>query len=237
MTDKEKSTILELITTLYLRLNGYFTTGFIIHSTGERIDGEVDVIGVRFPMHKQDYTEHGSSIFLEVPKNIDIVIAEVKAKGQQLQFNTSLQQQVTYEAWQKMLEWVGLMTEKQISSIAIELNSLVQTVPNSQRKTLLSSKVIRTAFGDLTIRPIIFSPERMNINNADKFVNWTEINDFIWNCLCPAEKRQDCGTRYDFTSWGYGLSEIVKAYKDRQKAQTKFNSIEELYTALQNNRH
>lgn len=232
MTDKEKSTIQEMLVTLYLRLNGYFSTGFVIHSTEEgKVEGEVDLIGVRFPGHKQDYTEHGTSEFLEVPNNIDIIIAEVKAKGQRLQFNNSLRQQLTLEPWKKILHWVGLIAEERIYTAAVELNSLVQTIANSNRQKLLSTN-FPTDYGYITIRPIIFSPERISSNNADKFINWVEVNDFIWQCLCPADSRKDCGTRYDFTAWGYGLSKVVKAYKGRQKSQIKFVSIEELYADI-----
>ena len=77
MTDKERSTIQEQLATLYLRLNGYFTTGYIIHSNEKKITGELDIVAVRFPFHHQDDTEHNSSEFLEIPKNIDLVIAEV----------------------------------------------------------------------------------------------------------------------------------------------------------------
>ncbi|MCC7521904.1 MAG: hypothetical protein IT220_09750 [Flavobacteriaceae bacterium] len=236
MDTKEKSIILEFIATLYLRLNGYFTTGFIIHSDDNNIDAELDILAIRFPRHKQNYTTHNSSDFLEVPNNIDIIVAEVKAKGQSLQFNDSLKQQADFEPWQKILDWTGLLEDEQVSSISKELNSLVQPIENSQRKSFLSTQVITTSFGNLTIRPIMFSPERPNCNNADKFINWTEVNDFIWSCLCPSEKREACGTRYDFTSWGHGLTEVVKAYKDRQKTQVKFQTIDELYNDITKNR-
>lgn len=238
MTEKDKSTIKELIATLYLRLNGYFTTGFIIHSDDNNIDGELDVIAVRFPNHNQDYTGHNSSDFLEAPKNIDIIVAEVKSVGQPLQFNPCLKQQETLEPWQKILQWTGLMTDAdQIVATASELNSLVQPIENSQFKVLRSTRIIATAFGNLTVRPILFCPDRPNNHNADKFIHWTEINNFIWLCLCPAVKREASGTRYDFTSWGQGLSEIVKAYKDRQKTQNGFQTIEELFDDIERNRN
>lgn len=234
MTDKDKSTIQEQLATLYLRLNGYFTTGYIIHSDEKKIEGELDILAVRFPLHKQDDTEHNSSKFLEIPSNIDIIIAEVKSKGQQLQFNNCLKQQDSLEPLQKLLKWTGILTEDKIDHIAIEFNALVQPVENSQLQTFRSTKIIETNFGYTTIRPILFSPEKLNINNADKFINWTEINDFIWLCLCPADRREKCGTRYDFTAWGQGFNEIIKAYKDRQKNQTKFKDITELYNDIEN---
>lgn len=236
MDPKEKSTIQELLATLYLRLNGYFTTGFIIHSEKNKIDTELDILAVRFPKHKQNYTEHNSSDFLQVPNNIDVVIGEVKSKGKKLQFNDSLRDQADLEPLQKILEWVGLLSAEEIESAIKELSLLIQPEENSQRKYFLSTEVIKTTFGNVTFRPIIFSPERPTCNNADKFINWTELNDFIWLCLCPSMKRENCGTRYDFTAWGTGLTEIVRAYKDRQKSQIKFENIEELYEQIIKNR-
>lgn len=236
MTDKEKSTIQEHLSTLYLRLNGYFTTGYIIHSDEKKIEGELDILAVRFPLHSQDDTEHNSSKYLEVPFNIDIIIAEVKSKGQSLQFNDCLKQQETLEPLEKLLLWTGILNVEKVYEVAIELNELIQPKENSQLIVLRSTKVIETSFGKLTIRPVLFSPERATNNNADKFINWTELNDFIWLCLCPAEDRQFCGTRYDFTAWGQGLNEIVKAYKSRQKKQNKFVTIEDLYTDININK-
>ena len=42
MTSKEESNIQENLVKLYLRLNGYFTTGFIIHSNKNKIKSETD---------------------------------------------------------------------------------------------------------------------------------------------------------------------------------------------------
>ena len=190
MTTKEKSTIQEQLATLYLRLNGYFTTGYIIHSDKKEIAGEVDIIALRFPLHKQDDTEHNSSEFLELSTNIDIIIAEAKSFGQPLQFNDCIKRQNTLEPLQKLLLWTGVFKNETINDIAIEINTLVQTKENSQLKTFRSTNIIETNFGNVTIRPILFSPERLNINNTDKFINWTELNDFIWLCLCPSETRE-----------------------------------------------
>jgi hypothetical protein len=236
MIDKEKSTLQEYLVMLYLRLNGYFTTGYIIHSNEKKIDGEIDILAVRFPFHKQDYTGHNSSKFLEIPLHIDIIIAEVKSKGQPLQFNGCLKQKVTIEPWIKILSWTGIFKDEDLATVALELNELVQPKENSQLKALRSTMVIKTSFGNLTIRPILFSPEKFENNTADKFINWSELNNFIWECLCPSKIRDLCGIQYDFTAWGQGLNEIVKVYKDRQKAQNKFKTIEELYIDIENKR-
>ena len=130
--------------------------------------------------------------------------------------------------------WSGVLSEEKINNTANELNRLIQPQVNSQLQTFRSTNIIETSFGNVVIRPILFSPERINVNNTDKFINWSEINDFIWLCFCPANNREKCGTRYDFTSWGHSFNEIVKAYKDRQKKQTKFQNIDELYKEIEN---
>jgi hypothetical protein len=234
MTEKEKSIIQENLSTLYLRLNGYLTTGFIIHKNQNNISGELDILAVRFPNHKQDDTKHNSSEFLEVPQNIDLIIGEVKSSGKSLQFNNCLRTTEDVNViWTKILKWVGILEEKDIEKILPDLIQLVQTKENSQL-SYLKSVSLELGIGRISIRPIIFSPERNNINNADKFITWNELNDFIWMCLCPDENREICGTRYDFTAWGTDLYQIVKVYKDRQKEQRKFITISELYSDIEN---
>jgi hypothetical protein len=229
MSTKEKSDIQELITTLYLRLNGYLTTGFIFQSSEEKIAGEVDMVAVRFPLHRQDETEHNTSEFLEPTNDIDVILGEVKSNGMRLQFNNSIRSKQNIE---KLLKWVGLFDDDTLSKLADEIVNMVIPKQNSNRKNLLATSTL-TSFGQVRIRPILFSPERVDLNNADKFVNWKEINDFLWTCLCPPEKRMECGTRYDFNAWGHGLNEIVKFYKTRQKTNQKPESINEIYSAFE----
>ncbi len=234
MTTKEKSNIQESLSTLYLRLNGYLTTSFIIHNSEKKISGELDVLAIRFPNHSQNDTEHNSSEFLEVPETIDLVVAEIKSNGKSIQFNKPLRQpENAVEVWTKILKWIGILNDTEINNVVPELIELVQPKENTKLITLKSSKLISTQFGPLSIRPILFSPERIDLNNTDKFIGWTELNDFIWQCLCPNEQRDECGTRYDFTAWGTSLFEIVKVFKDRQNSQIKLESINELYSEIE----
>ena len=233
MTDKEKSIIQENLTKLYLRLNGYFTSGFIVHSNERMINSELDIIGIRFPFHNQDDTEHNSSDFLEIPENLDIIIAEVKSKGKSLKFNRSLYNEEAIGSWMKILNWIGFLNnEEQNLKLSQELINSIIPKENSQLKKFRSINLEKSDFGKISIRPIMVSPERINSNNADKFINWTEINDFLWLCLCPREEREMCGTRYDFTAWGE-LADLVNVYKARQNDQSKFEKIEELYRDLE----
>jgi hypothetical protein len=77
----DKGKVQDLIVTLYLRLNGYFTSGLIVHhpDTGKNIT-DVDVLAVRFPWHAQPDREVGPAPELKcTPEQIDIIIGEVKS--------------------------------------------------------------------------------------------------------------------------------------------------------------
>ena len=156
MNDKEKSQIQENLSTLYLRLNGYFTTGFIIHSEENKILSEIDILAVRFPNHSQPDTEHNSSEFLEIPNCIDLIIGEVKSRRKSLQFNKSLRKNDPEVVWHKLLNWVGILNENEIVNIVPKIIELIETKPNSSLKRLKSLQVNER----ISLRPIIFSPEK-----------------------------------------------------------------------------
>ena len=233
MENKQKSVIQESLVKLYLRLNGYFTTGFIIHSNQKEINSEIDNISVRFPLHHQNDTEHNSSDFLNVSKNIDIIISEVKSKGVKLQFNKSLYEKNCNQNWYKLLSWIGVFNSSQIEMISSEMIRLIKPVQNSKLKDFRVIENIQTDFGLVNLRAILFSPEKISNNSSDKIINWTEINDFIWFCLCPNEERINCGTEYDLTAWGSEFEYIIEVYKSRKKEQNKLKNIEELYAEIE----
>ena len=233
MENKQKSVIQESLVKLYLRLNGYFTTGFIIHSNQKEINSEIDNISVRFPLHHQNDTEHNSSNFLNVSKNIDIIISEVKSKGVKLQFNKSLYEKNCNQNWYKLLSWIGVFNSSQIEMISSEMIRLIKPVQNSKLKDFRVIENIQTDFGLVNLRAILFSPEKISNNSSDKIINWTEINDFIWFCLCPNEERINCGTEYDLTAWGSEFEYIIEVYKSRKKEQNKLKNIEELYAEIE----
>lgn len=235
MATKVQSTIQENLCILYLRLNGYLTTGLILHDRREnKQKGEIDILAIRFPFHSQDETEHNSSPYLEVPTTIDCIIGEVKSRGIPLHFNDNLSSQNEIEGWEKLLKWFGFIPPANLERLARLMNHLVLPIEGDTRSTFLTH-VEESAFGQLFIRPILFSPERITPHNEPKFVHWTEINKFIWECLCPISGSRDfCGTRYDFDLWGVGLKEIVRAYKRRQKIDQKFEDIKDLYEELKN---
>ncbi|MEE9214556.1 MAG: hypothetical protein V3U54_07140 [Thermodesulfobacteriota bacterium] len=84
----EKSTLQEKLAALYLRLNGYFVSGFIVHApieyqnaAGEtrRVKTELDILAVRFPFNREPERVVLPSTYIDVSNShIDNVIGEVK---------------------------------------------------------------------------------------------------------------------------------------------------------------
>ena len=84
-----KGDVQEALVALYLRLNGYFTTGFIVQSpTSGRVTAELDVLAVRLPNNAEpDRVIRGSPELKRWDDGIDFIIAEVKSRGEPFQFN------------------------------------------------------------------------------------------------------------------------------------------------------
>src|ERR1039458_9289476 len=76
-----KADVQEAMVTLYLRLNGYFTTGFIVHSpTPARVMTQLDILAVRLPHNAEPDRLIECAPALDTWKNgIDFIIGEVKS--------------------------------------------------------------------------------------------------------------------------------------------------------------
>src|SRR5690606_8892827 len=88
---------------------------------------------------------------------------------------------------------------------------------------------LKNSFGDITIRPIIFSIESSDSNNKTKsYINSTDLIDFIWECLCPKARRNESSTKYPLSNWGSKFEPIVKFFKDRNDEKKGKPSLEDL---------
>ena len=224
---KDRSSAQEALVRLYLRLNGFFTTGFIIHSDehGKNV-AEIDALAVRLPYHNELDREIESSQFLGPTSGItDLLICEVKSKGQSLQFNERFRNSL--RAICTVLRWSGLFKESEVNDLAPLLQ--IGIMPKNQPKDCLFTL---PGPRDIRIRPMLCSPERQDKrNNQTWFLHGNEIFSYIWNCLCPDNQRGSCATQYDFTSWGKELTPIIKYFKDRRDIGNPGN-ISDLYISL-----
>ena len=104
-----KAEVQETLVALYLRLNGYFTTGFIVQSsTPGRVTTELDVLAVRLPHNTEPDRVIGCARELEPwDSGIDFIIGEVKSHGESLQFNPAIRDP---RAVSTILQWWGHLT-------------------------------------------------------------------------------------------------------------------------------
>ena len=204
----DKGKVQEALTTLYLRLNGYFTTGLIVHSAAAHGNNtEIDVLAVRLPKHEQQEREVGLSGELDCSAELlDIVIGEVKSFGQKLQFNEGVR---SIESVTKILSWVGAFERGEIPDLAEKLRKLLEPKPiaNSTALVVLGPRNTR-------IRALLFSPERNgHRGNQPWFLAGPPILEYLWLCLNPGGPRSECATKYDFGLWGSDLEPLVRHIK------------------------
>lgn len=224
---KEKSLLQENLVKLYLRLNGYFTSGFIVHpDTHGKNKTEIDILAIRLPYNSEPEREVGHSPFLPLKgAKINLLICEVKSRGQQLQFNESIQSHP--DIIKSILRWAGLFKDEEIDSLSGELSEAMDP-QNANMQNITSINGPRNT----AVIPLLFSPERINKrNNQPFFLHGKEIFTYIWTCLCPAEARECCATHYDFTAWGREFFPIVNYFKSRSSGDGP-GTMKELYKHL-----
>ncbi len=201
----------EALVHLYLRLNGYFVSSFIVHSPelGRNLT-QIDALAVRHRFSVEPERLVARSPFLAQPKPAtDLLICEVKSRGQPLQFNESFRE--SEDAIQAVLRWTGLFDGVDIPSLAGALKALLQ--PNTPRD---HSQIGIDGPGGVTLRPLLCSPERSNSrSNQPWFIPGSEIFLYLGECLNPAEQRPSCSTRYDFNLWGTALAPLVRYFKQQ----------------------
>lgn len=216
------SDLQEQLAVLYLRLNGYFVSGFIIHAPeGEvnekgkprKVRGEIDILAVRFPHNNEPEREVGPSDYLHVSDtHVDILICEVKGGDQSLQFNEGLRN--NRNSVLSVLRWIGILDEdnieKTIDHVAKILSTKYVNSPDGFREYHVPSSNYR-------IRAVLFAPDRQAPTqpNQQRYIYGEEILSYIWRCLRPQEIRPLSQTRYDYGLWGI-YEKIVRYFKYKE---------------------
>lgn len=212
-----KPAIDEILTQLYLRLNGYFTTGLILHSpTWGQNRTEIDCIAIRHPYHNQPDRIVDTSDFLSVNTGvIDLLFCEVKHKPELLGFNKKLK--TDSEALRNALRWVGIFKEEEIDPVLERIIPLFKE-DSSQEEVL--NGIIQN---NCRIRPLLSCPS-LSEDNYDRWcLVGSEILSYFEKCLNPSEKRDSCSTRYNFQQWGYPFYQIIECIKNNE--ETEINDI------------
>jgi len=222
--DKERADIQEALLLLYLRLNGYFVSSFIVHSCewGRNIT-QIDALAVRHPFNREPDRVVRPSDFLK-PKGTDLLVCEVKSQSQPLQFNESFRKNDA--AIRNVLDWAGLFDQEETARIARDLKPLL-------RPSTPASEAERGVPGprETTVRPLLCSPERRSCRETQPwFLCEREMFSYIAECLNPEAKRATCSTRYDINLWGSSLAPLVRHFKGLPPGDQ--GSLQGLYSYL-----
>lgn len=204
-----KSEVHEALLVLYLRLNGYFTTGLVAHAPewGHNRT-EIDCLAIRHPHHAQPEREVSASPFLALWDGyIDVLICEVKSEAAQLAFSQRLRDHC--DVLESVLRWLGVFCDEHVRSVAERLRPMLQTGVDSN----LAREGV--AEGTVRVRGLLCGPP---CTEAQVQGMWclvgAEILRFTHECFNPPEPRKDCSTRYNFRLWGRWLAPLVEYFKE-----------------------
>lgn len=219
-----KSDVHEVLAMLYLRLNGYFTTGLILHSPEwGQARTEIDCLAIRHPYHCQSERGVETSDFLCTHDGeVDLILCEVKSDPEGLRFNEPVR--TNLEVLKAALRWAGLFTEEQVGSVADRLQPLLQDdVPLDVARTGAME-------GPYRVRPLLCCPPCFEADTDKWCLLGTEIFRFANQCFNPPERRDSCSTRYNFQLWGHPFTSVVTYFKNNQMDDPL--SLEGLYQHL-----
>jgi len=214
----EKSRMQEKLVGLYLRLNGFFQTGLIVHSEVKgRNRTELDRIAVRFPNHRQEdrqvdlCTKLGSKGSV-----IELLIVEVK--NTKLVFNDVLHDKSkNAEAnWYKILSWAGLLPKDEIERVT---SLLIESLINGKAGQF-ETVVAENAAMAIQIKPLLICVEGSGEYIESGGITGQDIIDYIWMCLCPQVPRGTCSEKYDLKLWGDEFEHLITFFKGSEAKPT-----------------
>jgi hypothetical protein len=209
----------EKLSHLFLRLNGYFVSGLIIHSKrSKEIAAEIDLVAVRFKNHEQLDRDIGFCEALDIPQksDLDVLIIEVKGGNpSSYKFNSSILN--NDDRRKKLLSWVGIFDIAHLDKV----NTQLKVAMKSSTQKGLNSKFQEVSYKSnektTSLRPIIFGFSTADFGKRN-ILSGTEIFDYCEKCFCPVGVRNECATDYVSTHcWGLEFRDIVKYFKNSNK--------------------
>lgn len=223
-----RSTIQENLVHLFLRLNGFFVTGFLVHGHGERsLKTQVDALGVRLIHNREPEREIGPCDYLNInSERTELAICEVKGKKQK-GFNPGLQDENVLGS---ILRWSGVIENELIGNAVKGLKEDIGNAGNIGRAPEYLCD--DSKLGPIRIRVLLFCPEHNGRPNQGKwFVPGSVIFEYLKMCFNPEVPRAMSNVRYDFSQWGEHYVDIVKYFKEK-KVESGEMTMESLYDSL-----
>jgi len=214
----EEARVSESLSTLFLRLNGFFTTGLILHSSKKgTVAGEIDCFAVRFPnrIPKTDYSIEDSGLLNISNKLTDLVFCEVKSSKPS--FNKSLE---NFRNIEQSLYWAGVHTKKEIEAVAPKFADLLK---NKDYSKLSQDGVV---CGNVRVRALLLCPKCAKRGDNDLYINGADIMKYIHDSLIKSGRPDNCNRNYNSEIWGTEFSNIVAWFKGRPEGEApKFKDL------------
>lgn len=192
----------EVLTRLYLRLNGYLVSNLIIHSAKHgNNSSEIDIIGIRMPFHMQEDRQVLKEDELECSnQRIEILIADVKNVNNKnrLRFNDGLRN--NRESIKKLVNWIGCF--QSVDDVLIDefekyLN--LHRVKNWEGFATFNKNLDHGLF---QFKFTFFCPSLNEWDGAGfKYVNGNQMVSFIWECLNKNKLITSCSRCYNLHNW------------------------------------
>ncbi len=218
-----KSDLQENLFSLYLRLNGYFVTGFIVHAANGN-KTELDALAVRFPHHREPEREIDPSLVLDTSDLfLDFLVCEVKKGSQGVNFNAAFRESA--EAIATVLSRFGAFTDEEISSLVPVIKDVLR--PEKIRKSQKYPTIYVPRINSRLRFVLVAADKKRDDHNQRPYIYGDDMISYVWQCFRPEAKRQHCGIRYDFDQWGEQYRKLVRYFKDESRG--KPGDIESLY--------
>jgi hypothetical protein len=204
----------EAITTLYLRLNGFFTSGLVLHSSKKgSVRGDVDCLALRHPFHDQSERGVGSDPLLCLGTTPELLLVEVKSSIPALSFNERLRTDPA--ALNAFLRWTGLVRPDSLSAATKQLSALIQdgvSVDLAREGTVIDG---------VRVRALLCCPRCPAKQSVDRWcIRGEQLLDYVNRCLNPHVPRPSCSTTYPLELWGGFLEPLVTYFKKLPLAAT-----------------
>jgi hypothetical protein len=227
----DKSDIQETLVSLYLRLNGYFVSGFIIHAS-RGVGTEMDVLAIRFPQHKEPMREIQPCDHLSIPaERIDFIVGEVKGGLNNVNFNTRFRDDSN--AIRSVLQRFGAFADAEIDRICAIVPAILKPIKLKRSTSFPELDVVVCEAVGMQKGKLRFVPfaaeQRRSSQTVRPYIFQNDLLRFVWRCFRPEKHRQECDVRYNFELWGPQFLELVNYFKD--VSRTEPGTIEDIYQA------
>lgn len=227
----DRSDIQETLVSLYLRLNGYFVSGFIVHAQNGSTT-EMDVLAVRFPCHREPEREVQCCMHLAIPsKQIDLIVGEVKGGKGAVNFNARFRQNP--DAIKTVLYRYGAFDEPEISRVIAVVPELLEPAnvkksPTFPRLEVTLSNQLGLVGARLRFVPFAAEQDRPDAH-ARPYLFANDLMNFVWLCFRPEQRRPLCDDHYNYELWGPQFTAMVRYFKDPNRHSA--GTIEDLCRA------